>query len=312
MSDEDIANTRFDFKHKVFSLEGSHFSLSPTRQPTFTLPMGEHMVSVQLDRVCVEFGIEPDSNDGTLLGIVRKALKIVKIIKPGDALPNELLDGTASWTFEPRLRQKTKNKIVDAILRWNQGNNTAFVDDVSETQNSGSEKAADIAFEALAREIKITGSQPGKRVAEMVERLSDELTYIEAIGERLAEISLIRKQIRGLMDAARQDQEFGQELIRIDDLIGEPLKKLSTQIKKARDATFDVLPCFSNLDEHIGSLRGKRDQMRYELLDWDTYLDQWKETRDDPDIPVSVDLCRRTYRMLAEQYSQGQTWSAVG
>lgn len=305
MAEEDLSDKHFVFTHKVFSVEDGFFSTIHRKEPVFNARLGELTAIIDFPRLKSEFGIDPETPDGEMLKNVRDALKIVKIIKPGDKIPSELLDGTASWNFDPRMRELTKTKVVNAILEWQR--ETAEVD-VSESAQS--DDPVDVAFECLGRKLKIGGGAPRKAIAEMVERLSDELTYIEAIGERLAQLSGMRNFIRALLKSSTQDAEFGQELMRIDDLIAEPIKKLGGKIREARVKSFDVLSSIGMFPEHTTYLRGVRDQMRWELMDWDEIFDDWKYATSE-EGEVTAELCRRIYRLLAEKYARGQSWSAM-
>ncbi len=307
MSDEDISDKHFEFAHKVFSVEGGYFSMLNRKEPVFNAKLGELTAIIDFDRLRAEFGITPDTADGKMLKSIREALMIVKIIKPGDKIPSELLDGTASWNFDPRMREVTKTRVVSSILEWSK---TSGGPDLTVPKTSNDDPV-DIAFEHLGHVLKVGGNDPRKHIAEMVERMSDELTYIEAIGERLARLGTIRNYVREHLKTASQDAEFGQELMRIDDLIGEPIKGLGGKIRDARTQSFDVLRSFGNFSEHAGYLRGVRDQMRWELMDWDELFDDWAEKTADGG-EVTVDLCRRIYRLLAEKYARGQSWGATG
>ncbi len=98
-------STRFAFKHKVFSVEGCYFAAdNKGEKPKFLMPMGEEMAAIALGSLRQEFGIAEDSSDGKLLDIVAKSLKYVQEIRPNDSIPQELLDGSASWSVEERHR----------------------------------------------------------------------------------------------------------------------------------------------------------------------------------------------------------------
>jgi len=313
MAEEELSDEHFIFSHKVFSVEGGYFSTINRTEPVFNAKLGELTAIINFARLKSEFGIAADTEDGAMLKNVREALKIVKIVKPGDRIPSELLDGTASWSFDPRMRAMTKTKVVNAILEWYRSTDDYSNQSGKADQDPGEvsfEDPVDVAFENLGKVAKIGGASPRKEIAEMVERLSDELTYIEAIGERLAQVSSIRNHIRALLKSSAKDAEFGQELMRIEDLIGEPIKKVGGKIKDARAKTFNVVQSFSEFSKHTAILRGMRDQMRWELMDWDEIFEDWADATSE-DGRITVELCRRIYRLLAEKYARGQSWNAM-
>ncbi|MGG2362419.1 hypothetical protein ACE4Z5_26130, partial [Salmonella enterica] len=85
------------------SIEGARFTRSAASdEPSFVLPLGGIEVTVPVDKLCAEFDIAADSADGQLLHVVAKGLNYVKRIRPGDSIPRELLDGSASWSVDDR------------------------------------------------------------------------------------------------------------------------------------------------------------------------------------------------------------------
>ena len=65
--------------------------------------------------VCVlrrEFDLGDESNDAKLLDSVAKSLKYVKQIRPNDLIPQEILDGTASWSVEDRHRAVARDRLA--------------------------------------------------------------------------------------------------------------------------------------------------------------------------------------------------------
>ena len=75
-----------------------------------------------------EFDLSPETGDGKLLGIVEKALRYVREIKPNDSIPHELLDGTASWTVEEKHRTIARNRLTIQLVSWLTGGETLVVD----------------------------------------------------------------------------------------------------------------------------------------------------------------------------------------
>ena len=81
-------STHFKFQHKVFSVEGSYFAHSrDTKEVVFHVPLGEIKGVLTLEVLRNEFGIEHDSPDGRLLGIIERSLRYVKEIRPNDSIP---------------------------------------------------------------------------------------------------------------------------------------------------------------------------------------------------------------------------------
>jgi hypothetical protein len=102
-------STHFMFDHKVFTLKGARFALTEDGStPAFHVELGALVASLPLSTLRTEFSIDRDAGDGVLLAIVEKSLRFVKEIRPGDSIPRELLDGSASWSVESRHRLRAK------------------------------------------------------------------------------------------------------------------------------------------------------------------------------------------------------------
>jgi len=110
-------NTHFVFRHSVFSVDGSYFSARKGGQdPCLNVPMGEVMATVAIPALRKEFDIADDSADGKLLDVVVQALKYLRIIRVNDAIPSELLDGSASWSVEDRHRATARCRLAMAFV----------------------------------------------------------------------------------------------------------------------------------------------------------------------------------------------------
>jgi hypothetical protein len=114
-------STHFAFQHKVFSIKDAVFRLSQTEEPLFRVELGDLKCGVSVPSLRNEFGIKPESDDGKLLGLIEKALRFVKEIRPGDSIPKELLDGSCSWSVEDRHRKLAHNRMTVQLVSWLSG-----------------------------------------------------------------------------------------------------------------------------------------------------------------------------------------------
>ncbi|MBL0930198.1 MAG: ATP-binding cassette domain-containing protein [Alphaproteobacteria bacterium] len=73
---------------------------------------------MSIDAVREYFKIPADSADGKLLAEIPNALKYVPAIHPGDAIPSELIDGTASWKVEKHHLETAHGRIAAGLLAW--------------------------------------------------------------------------------------------------------------------------------------------------------------------------------------------------
>src|SRR5262249_21350490 len=121
--------THFSFEHAVFSVKEACFTQSPANgDATYNVPLGDVRASLPLETVMASFGIAKNSTDAQLLQIVKNSLKFVKEIRPGDSIPSEILDGTASWKVEPHHREIAKARISLQIVSWMAGKSVGVMD----------------------------------------------------------------------------------------------------------------------------------------------------------------------------------------
>src|SRR3546814_16287939 len=106
-------STHFKFEHKLFSVEGSYFAHSrDTKETVFHVPLGDIKGVLALEVLRTEFGIEPDSLDGQLLGIIERCLRFVQEIRPNESHPREIIHGTAPWAAEHLSPKTTPNRLT--------------------------------------------------------------------------------------------------------------------------------------------------------------------------------------------------------
>ncbi len=101
---------RIALTHAVFrSLHPVLFRRAEDGMPAMVVSLGAEEAVLPLRAVRREFGIAEDSGDGRMLALVEQALDYVAGLKPGEALPREVLGGGG---FEPTREQQRR-----AVLR---------------------------------------------------------------------------------------------------------------------------------------------------------------------------------------------------
>jgi hypothetical protein len=65
--------------------------------PVMVVMLGDREAAIPLRSLQHEFGITDDSDDGRMLELIAQSLDFVACLRPGDALPAEVLSGAASW-----------------------------------------------------------------------------------------------------------------------------------------------------------------------------------------------------------------------
>lgn len=299
-------STHFLFEHKVFQLKGARFALTEDGSTAaFHVELGALVASLPLGTVRVEFNIDRDSPDGVLLTIVEKSLRFVKEIRPGDSIPRELLDGSASWSVEERHRLRAKARI------WSQaiGTDETFCakDDVlaafvarPETEEKLKNAAAKIA-------IKLGYEMTADSVRGRIDDLVRELAYTEALQERCSEVLAIVPKVNQLARVYRSDRAIVDELSRIRTLMLKPIELYDGIFARLNSRQEDIAETIGHFHERVEFIREQRDDVHQNMMLWDPILTAW--------AAIELTRCTETetkiadlYRFIARHFLTSQAW----
>lgn len=299
-------STHFLFEHKVFTLKGARFALTEDGStPAFHVELGTLIASLPLGTLRSEFSIDRDSNDGVLLAIVEKSLRFVKEIRPGDSIPRELLDGTASWAVEERHRLRAKARL------WGRAINTdetfGAKDDVLEAFVARPETTTRL--NAAAKEIatRLGYEMTAESVLARIDDLARELAYIEALQERCGEVLNITPKVNQLARVYRSDRAIVDELSRIRTLMLKPIELYDGIFARLNKRQENIEEAIAHFHERVEFIREQRDDVHQSLMMWDPILAAWKV--------IEMTRCTETetkitelYRFIARHYLTSQSW----
>ncbi len=305
-------NTHFVFDHKVFEIEGCYFALIGS-DPALHMRLGEIDVSVTFPQLRSEFEIDKSSPDGRMLALVADALRFVRKIRPNDSIPTELLDGKASWSVDPKHEDRAKWRVMRLLALWLYGDGADSKQEVvrllSNLDEPSVKKRLQEGFEALAESLGY-GRHRKDEVADRVDQLATELSYIEALRDRVQGVVDIRTKIAKLSGYYRQDPLQTEELMRIDVLIHRPLKGMASPLDGLYAQMKTITDVLQNFSTQVDAIRQVRDDLRVELIDWDPVLAEWKDQPADMS-PEALATAKRTYRFLAQNYQQSSDWASA-
>ncbi|HEX9465344.1 MAG TPA: hypothetical protein VGB82_22295 [Alphaproteobacteria bacterium] len=302
--------THFVFQHKVFSVQGSYFALADdTREPTFFVPLGDMQGVLSLPQLASGFDIKADSPDAALLDVVAKGLAYVKRIQPGDSIPSELLDGTASWSVDDKHRMIAESRLRVQLASWLAGRE-ADVHDLGELLKVANDPAIrERVQEAVAELAERLGlGRAGKaEVLDRVNRLVRELSYIEALRDRFASIKMVGMKLVQFGGAYGSERGFAQEIARVITLIRKPLGEYEGLFRQLDARTSGILEVFRTYDAQVTSIREARDDLHRRFMIWDELVVQWQNQVIEVSGPAET-LIRATYRLVVRHFPQATEW----
>jgi len=303
-------STNFLFDHKVFAVDGALFALaSDGVEPLFHVPLGGMTGALPLPALRHEFAIAPQSADARLLEIVEKGLRFVHEIRPGDSIPSELLDGTASWRVEERHRLRARGRMMAQLIAWTAGEGVMAVDDGAFEALAANPHAVNLVNPAAAAMAGagVRGISSAAQVLHRLERLAREYAYIEALRERFGLVRAMVPKINQLIHVYRNDRNVKDELARVRTLILRPLDENDKLFAAIAGKPQDMPEWLGVCDIQIDHLREARDELHVRLMGWDKPIEQWAELAPvrSPEAEAAVNAL---YRCLARQYTTQQAW----
>lgn len=307
------SETHFVFASKVFAVPGAHFAIAPDGRPALFVKLGELRAAISFASLKAEFGIAEDDGDGRLLTLVEQALGFVKQVRPGDSIPSELLDGTASWTVEERHHLIARGRLASQLASWLAGDQTDETEasklmDIAE--DPGVKERVQRAFDELAEKLGL-GRERRQEVVDKVDGFARELAYIEGLRERYGEVQAIARKSREMIAACKRDRALQDSLDRIRALIQAPLAEFDNVFSLIEAQTCEIMTVLRKYPEQVEFVRRQRDDLRRRLVRWDELIELWKAPHGDE--PDKIDrLVRAAYGFLARNYSQSSRWVSRG
>lgn len=302
--------THFAFEHQVFAVKDAVFALSPsTGEPCYNVPLGDMRASLPIDTVTGSFGIGKNSTDAQLLDIVKSSLKFVKEIRPGDSIPSEILDGTASWKVEPHHRDIARARISVQLTAWMTGKHLDSVDAAElETiaANPETKKRVQEALDVMAEKLGLTGD--GKKdVVNRFEELAREMSYIEALRERFSKIQRLYANFNLLGGIYKRERSVQEDVVRVRALMKKPVEGIAASFEELDANTGEIMNTMRKFAAQVRYIRGMRDDFHQRFMRWDDLIAKWDGVPLEQS-PVLDRLVRTTYQFVARHFPQTNDW----
>jgi hypothetical protein len=318
MNDHDSRDAVPEFcvlEHKVFALSGDvRFWRAPTDgTPVMVVDMGEIEACLPLRSLQREFGIEDDSPDGRMLGMIAESLDYVTGLRLGDPLPAEVRTGEASWTPDPSNFRLVAGRLQIQLLEWVSRNDpNAIPLDARNIARLDEDPAlrqhVQNAFERAAREL---GLPNGEAVIGVFESLVSELSYIEALrGALLRRVQLLSQKLEKLRSGNAADKNGQLSLNRVIFLTETALRQIGQRFDDIDAQTGEIIAALRNAESQQAFIRSNRDHLYRCQRAWDPILAQWDQA------PFMIDsavwkLVAQTYRFLAARWLPAQEWHSL-
>lgn len=271
--------------------------------------LGKVQAEVAIAKLCNEFKIDPKSFDGQLLDMAAKGLKYVREIRPGDTIPNELIDGSASWRVDDKHYNIAKGRLTVQMVTWLTGGEAVIsspeqLEQVVEDPNT--KVRVREAFQMIANKLALTGNAE-EQVENRIDLLAKELSYIEALRERAHKLHKIRDGLESAHRIYKNERNLKEEIVRMQTLSLPPITDLEGRFAQVDAQTGEILSMLTKFDKNISYIREMRDDLHQGLMPWDEVMEDWESVTAEKSSPFEAVL-KKTYQFLARSYSQAKHW----
>jgi hypothetical protein len=301
-------STHFDLQHAVFQMEDVRFLVAADDQPSMLMKLGDVDVAMTIKALRAEFKLDLTA-DGDLLDQLVEGLRFVKVIRPGDSIPREILDGSASWSIEERHHDIAKGRITLQISTWLGGEEQVISDENSLLQLA-EDPAIKQRVQAAFAEIAVRLGLPRDRKQEVIDRietLARELAYVEALRERFGVIGKLRAKLMEFRTIYRRDRSIDEELQRIENLMRRPFAEIEAIFDQVDAQSGEIIAMLRNINNQIEFIRKSRDDLHVRMMLWDDVVVEWAGLKPERSLDNEAVL-RSLYRFLARNFNIEKTW----
>ena len=308
-SQDPPAGPRFTFVHKLFSLPGVRFEKDGhSGEPVLKVQLGDVSAAMTFATLRKSFGLPPGSPDSSTLEEISKALKYVNRIKPGDVIPSEILTGAASWKVEPHHLKIARGRITAGLLHF-LGEGVAArssIEFAALAADEGTKFRVQEAFGKIAQRIGLPDDRKAE-VVDLVDRLCTELSYIEALRERVHKLRANLEAVKRMKSAYRKERSVFEGIGRISHLLEGPIRRYEARLLEVDAQAGEVSNVIANLDRQIGFIRTARDWLFSEMLVWEKNIGVWPDANGQSNREVQQNISA-LYRFAASHFPLVQEW----
>ena len=299
----------FHFDSKLFGVPGMWFAkTADLRQAAMYIPMGDFTACVPMPTLMKNFNVRPGSNDHRMLRLIEDGLEYVKRITPGERIPREVLDGTASWSVEDKHHGLARAKLVLRLARLT-GQSARLPANLTDLPAFGASDDAGVLVTEFLQKLpaEVTAGRDRVEFTRSAEALVHETSYVEALRDKMTFLQKIYDFVGGARSRFETDRDLSDEVVMMQMLMRRPrndCRVLFVEIDKVLD---DVGGCLRNWFTVVERVRATRNALHKVSVDWAELDEKWQRP------PVQAEqlapLLRETYRFLALRYSGGAVWS---
>jgi len=281
--------------------------MGKAKQPMFAVEMGAGQGYVSLKDLRRTFHVAEGSHDDRLIEQAAAGLRHVPDIRPGDEIPNEILNGTASWTVARKHKQIARDRIQVQLLSWMGGKPITYANPDELKKIAGQDESKKALKDAFGRAAVALGFEAAQaeKVVDLIETLAREICYVEALRERTQELRKIQGNVEALTKIYT-DIRGSADVGRVKLLMVRGIAETDKILNNVDAETADVMSALMSIEDVIRAVRRARDDLHFILMEWDPVIDKWKNLVMTRDQDVDRALAA-TYKFLASRFDTGKS-----
>lgn len=281
--------------------------------PVMVVPLGDRQAALPLRALQREFGIADDSPDGRMLAQIAEALDFVEALRPGDALPAEVLSGEASWQPHARYLALALGKLRFQLLAWIDpeaagvsGVDAAGLDRLE--ADPAHRARVQRAFEQAALTLGLEGPQ---QAVDTLSRIAQEMSYIEALRDDLLRpVRQMQERLAQLQPGRQMGSDRQGVLERVRRLAQTAQARIAGRFADVDTQSADLTTGLRNAASQCAFIRSNRDWLYRSKRAWEPTLALWVYAPTELDDALWA-VVSRTYQFLAPRFMPVQEWPSA-
>ncbi len=302
------------FEHHFFNaVAGSFFrKCEGDRGAVMVIPYESTIAELSMKGLKRELDLQPESADGLMLKVVEMALNYVPCIRINDKVPSELHSGKASWKISHNHRALAKARISMQLVSWLWGDENV-VTDMSQlamvAEDPNMKAKINEAFGKAAVHLGMRLDQR-EEVVNLVDELSEELAYIEALRSQFEFIQVVQERLFKLAEVYSNDRSQMETIIPAKRMCKGAFNDIQEEFADLDAQTGEIMAVLKNMTAQIKFIRKFRDDMYRRFWAWEELAEKWvlqpaQRSR------FCEELILETYHFLAQRFLPQDEWELV-
>lgn len=276
--------------------------------PVFVGQLGDQEVVLTLKGIKRELKFADESPEARMLDVIGASLKYIIVLRPGDAVPSELLNGNASWEPTQKDIEAARRRVNIQLLTWTSGeeqNDASAQKFLDLLNNKDSEQQLNEAYEVAAKKLGLSNRDD---VTNAVEKLAGELAYIEALRAIFVTIIKLERKLQAFRVQFKNQGSVSTEIDQIIRLLQVPIKKWKGEFELVYAQSGEINMALNGHDRQINFIRETRDDLHLRFMAWSDILRSWESVEPGSEPYGFSDMLRTLNRFLAPRYMTIKEW----